>query len=129
VDLDRYFDETEEQLSDRFEVRHLPLLLTFGNLGYRDWDRAHYWLTFNNVVIENGETAKNVVMSTYSQDSHQYGTDFKIRQDLEQAAEQIWRDVGFDVHLMDGLEDLAYSSGSIHCMTKDLRRAAAPARS
>ncbi len=120
--LDRYFDETEEQLSDRFEVQHLPLLPTYGNLNLSDEDKRYYWLTFNNVVIENFGSERNVLMTTYSQDYVEYRTDPVIRRDLEQAAKEVWKRVGYKVHCTDGLEDLAHGSGSIHCITKAVSR-------
>jgi hypothetical protein len=123
ADLDRFFDETEEQLSEHFEVRHLPLFLTYGNPRKSSYGDTYYWLTFNNAVLENSEAGKNVIMPTYSQDSGEYGTDAKLRQELEQAAEDVWKSIGYEVHRMDGLEDLAYGLGSIHCITKTLRRA------
>lgn len=41
---------------------------------------------------------------------------------LEQAAAWEWGNLGFEVQFMDGLEDLAYGSGSVHCITKTVRR-------
>ena len=61
-------------------------------------------------------------MSTYSQDSVAFKTDSSLRMDLEQASKQIWEGIGFNVHLMDGMEDLAYGDGSIHCITKTIKR-------
>ncbi len=126
--LDAYFDETEQQLDQRFEVHHLPLCLTRGVLNGAASKSDYYWLTFNNVVIENsGNAGKKVLMTTYSQDATNYQTDEKARRDLEAAAEAKWRKIGFDVHLMDGMEDLAYGLGSVHCITKDLRRSSVSA--
>ncbi len=121
---DKCFQETTEQLEPYFDVKPLPLLLTNGGLGR--WEERYYNLTFNNVVIENyeenGVPIRRVLMPTYSEDSSQFRTDAGIRRDLEQAAESTWKGLKFEVHKMDGLEDLAYSDGSVHCMTKALRR-------
>lgn len=128
---DDFFDETEAQLSNHFEVRHLPLQLTWGNLQIPRLEKQYYILSFNNVVIENytaadGSPVRNVIMTTYAQDAAAFGMDPGIRRDLEDEAERIWKDLGFKVFRMDGMEDLAYGLGSIHCITKDLRRSTFP---
>ncbi len=124
--IDDFFNETEQQLSSTYEVRHLPLLLTYGDLNGNASRKDFYYLTFNNVVIEsyddNGTSVQNVIMTTYSQDSSVFTTDKGIREDLENAAEQEWKNAGFTVHRMDGMEELAYGLGSIHCITKALSR-------
>lgn len=83
-------------------------------------------MSFNNVVIEVYEDEhtvhRNVILPTYSEDSVMYGTDRAIRYDLEQAAQATWESLGFSVHRMDGLEDLARGHGSVHCITKELKR-------
>jgi len=123
---DAFFEETEEQLEQVFEVKHLPILLTHGNLNQTNYEYLFYNLTFNNVVIENyienGQRQQNVIIPTYSEDSETYGTDYGIRRDLEQAAEEIWASIGFEVKRMDGLEDLTYGSGAVHCITKVMSR-------
>lgn len=119
---DQFFDETELKLSQYFEVKHLPLMLTVGQLGGYASRKKHYNLSFNNVVLENDGIDRNVVMTTYSQDANDFQTVEGIRQDLEQASKEIWENVGFNVRLMDGMEDLAYGDGSIHCITKALKR-------
>lgn len=124
--FDRFFDETEQQLAQYFEVQHLPLLLTYGDLEGNVRRKDFYNLSFNNVVIENykdgGTDKRNVVLTTYAEDSTLFGTDPVIRRDLEQAAETIWSNLGFTVHKMDGMEELAYGLGSVHCITKALKR-------
>ena len=124
--FDAFFDETEGQLSQHFEVQHLPLLLTYGNLNGHARRKDFYNLSFNNVVIENyregGTDKRNVVMTTYAEDSNLFGTDAGIRKDLEDAAALIWSNLGFTVRRMRGMEELAYGLGSVHCITKALRR-------
>ena len=48
--------------------------------------------------------------------------DAQVRRDLEQASASEWRGLGFEVSFMDGLEDLAYGDGLVHCITKTLAR-------
>jgi hypothetical protein len=48
--------------------------------------------------------------------------DQSAREQLQAAAETVWRQLGFEVARMDGLEDLAYGLGSVHCITKVLSR-------
>lgn len=124
--FDEFFEETEQQLAQHFEVQHLPLLLTYGDLKGKASKKDYYILSFNNVVIENykdnGMDKRNVILTTYAEDSTEYGTDSAIRRDLEQAAEAIWSNLGYTVHKMDGMEELAYGLGSVHCITKDLKR-------
>jgi hypothetical protein len=55
-------------------------------------------------------------------DCKRYGLDFGLRLDLQNAAIKEWRDLKFDVQLMDGLEDLAWGQGAVHCMSKVLER-------
>lgn len=123
---DRLFDETEQQLSDHFEVKYLPLFLTKGDLAGYYSSSEFYGLSFNNVVIEcyddGGNPVRNVILPIYSEDSGLFGTDAGIRRDLEDAAEEAWQQIGYTVKRMDGLEELAYGLGSVHCITKVLKR-------
>lgn len=119
---DRFFAETEEQLSDRFEVKTLPLWITFGNLNDPELEKKFYNLTWNNALVEHTDSTSRVLLPSFSEDAKQFGVDRALRRDLEQAAEQEWASIGYDVTFMDGLEDLAYGDGSVHCMTKTLKR-------
>jgi hypothetical protein len=119
---DRFFDETEEQLAERFEVKTLPLWITSSNLNDPELDRKFYNLTWNNALVEHTATVRRVLLPSYSEDAKQFGVDRQVRRDLEQAARDEWKAIGYDVTFMDGLEDLAYGDGSVHCMTKTLRR-------
>jgi hypothetical protein len=133
-DLDEYFDETAEQLSEYFEVRRMPLLPRQYKLKEMDLPR-HYYLSYNNALVEtfekDGGTIRNVYLPTYEknvepfiQDKYllqYYGNEADYRK-LDAAAKQIWESLGFKVHQMDGLEDLAMSWGSVHCIVKAIRR-------
>ncbi|TCU33137.1 hypothetical protein [Rhizobium azibense] len=120
--IDRYFEPTEQLLSAHYEVRHLPICLTQGDLGGHA-AQDYYWLTFNNVIHEeHGSGDRRVYMTTYSEDADFFGTDRALRQDLEDAAASVYESLGFTVLRMDGLEELAYGLGSVHCITKELYR-------
>lgn len=119
---DRFFDETAEQLSERFDVRTLPLWMTYGNLAEPGLGRKFYNLSWNNALVENSGAVRRVLLPSFSGDAVRFGVDRVVRRDLEQAAAAEWRGLGFEVTFMDGLEDLAYGDGSVHCITKTLRR-------
>lgn len=128
---DSFFGQTERQLATRFEVRKLPLWLVYGNLGQpyeRDWPRKYYALTWNNAIVQNDGKSRNVLLPNFAdaEDCNAYGVDVAIREKLQTAAEEQWRELGFNVARMDGLEDLAYAEGSVHCITKALSRVRAP---
>lgn len=120
---DRFFEQTAAQLASRFEVRTLPLWITFGDLNGRAPRERFYNLTWNNAIVENDGDQRRVLLPAYSQDAGEFAVDAAIRQELESAAAAEWAALGFQVLSMDGLEDLAYGSGSVHCITKTLRRA------
>lgn len=116
------FDRTEEILAKRFEVQYLPLWITKSRLGQPNLKERYYNLTFNNGIVQSGSDMKRVLLPTYSGDAESFGTDKALRQALEKQAADAWRAIGYDVHLMDGIEDLAYGSGAVHCITKVLSR-------
>lgn len=117
------FDKTEEQLRQIFEVRYLPLWLTKGRLNQPSFEERYYNLTFNNCIVQNHSSKKSVLLPFYSQDAGDFGTDRSVREALELAAKQSWEALGFEVAFMDGIEELAYGSGAVHCITKTLSRA------
>lgn len=121
---DGFFAETERQLSAYFDVRKLPLWLVRSNLGQPDWETRYYVLTWNNAIVQNDGSTRRVILPYYAdpQDCALYGVDRGVRERLQCAAEGAWHRIGFEVSHMDGLEDLAYGSGSVHCITKTLRR-------
>ncbi|HWN44254.1 MAG TPA: hypothetical protein VNW71_18665 [Thermoanaerobaculia bacterium] len=118
---DSFFLETEEQLRAHYEVRHLPLWLTHGSLGYNTQPR-YYNLTWNNCIVQNAPDEKRVLLPSYSPDAANNGGCEHLRRDLEASAQCEWEKLGFTVYWMDGIEDLAFGSGAVHCITKVLRR-------
>ncbi len=127
-DYDEYFEEVSKQLSEHFSIIELPLLPVYGNLGLEGWEMKHYHLTWNNVVIENyvddtGVRRRFVFMPTYADPDRGYDVDTGARARLDDLAAKIWKEmVGFEVLRLDGMEDLAWAQGAVHCMTKTLRR-------
>jgi len=123
-DFDVYFEETERQLSQHFEIVQLPLYPTKTTIRGKD---RYYHLTYNNAVLENyqdstGAQKRVVYMPTFAGDADDYVFPRAPRETLDREAKAIWRSVGFEVRSMDGLEDLAVGWGSVHCITKELGR-------
>jgi hypothetical protein len=119
---DSLFEESECQLQDFFEVRYLPLLLTSGCLD-SGRNRRGYILSFNNCLVDwEGNGSRRALLPNFSQDSFLYGTDRSVRMVLEKAAHYAWEQLGFKVKASDGLEDLAYENGGLHCMVKVVKR-------
>lgn len=115
----------EEQLREHFDVRRLPAMFVRGRLGSASLEERTYLLAFNNCVIDTGPAGNaRVLLPSFHSDSFLYDTDAASRQALEDAAASAWREVGAEVRFSDGVEDLAYSSGGLHCMSKVLQRAA-----
>jgi hypothetical protein len=133
-DLDVYFDETATQLSEHFDVVRMPLL----PMQYKTKEMQiprHYYLSYNNALVETFAgrkgTVRNVYMPTFEKnvdvflDDHfitQYYGDKKKYRLLDREAARIWEGAGFRVFKMDGLEDLAMSWGSVHCIVKAISR-------
>jgi hypothetical protein len=131
TDFDRYFDQAADQLSAYYEVRRLPILPTT----FVTSRRKYYYLSYNNAIVEsyteNGKLHRHVYLPTYRQDVEtfqadkdfeEYNGDADGYQKLDDAAKTIWESIGFKVYQMDGLEDLAMSWGSVHCIAKTLKR-------
>ena len=123
---DKFFTRTEEQLKEHFEVRHLPLWFTYGNLRDPKKRLKFYNLTWNNALVENDGKTRRVVLPSYTdpEDARIFGVDLAVRKDLQQAAAEAWQNLGFEVRFTDSMEDLAWGDGAVHCMTKTLGRTA-----
>jgi hypothetical protein len=133
-DFDIYFDEAAQQLSAYFDVKRLPLLPCRYRSKKMEQPR-HYYLTYNNALvesyIENDKVFRQVYMPTYERsvkefrnDSYleQYYGDVKRYRKLDAAAEKIWKSIGFRVFKISGVEDLAMSWGAVHCIVKVIGR-------
>jgi hypothetical protein len=121
---DSCFDQTAADLATRFEVRTLPLWITFGSLRDSNNRQKFYNLTWNNAIVENARSVRRVLLPNYTDgaDCRAYGVDRATREQLQAAVEEAWRSLEFEVRFMDGMEDLAWGDGALHCMTKVLRR-------
>lgn len=138
TDFNIYFDEVEAQLSDYFEVKRIPILPSYIHHLIRNDKgdvlrevKRYYYLSFNNAIVENYNGKSNIYLPSFSQDVERYLKNSDVieyqgeinqRISLDNAAKKIWEDLGFKVHQMDGLEDLAIGWGSVHCITKTLSR-------
>ena len=133
TDHDIYFDEAADQLAAVFDVVRIPLLPARIRMLRESGEEniRYYYLSFNNSIVENYGGRSNVFLPTFSDEVDYYSTrDWVLdyegtpekRQALDQAAKAAWETLGFTVHQMDGLEDLAIGWGSVHCITKTLSR-------
>jgi hypothetical protein len=133
-DLDIYFDEAASQLSRFFDVRRLPLLPSQYKSKEMEMPR-HYYLSYNNAIVESykekGRSFNHVYLPSFAESvkdfsndpyiTQYYGTEKRYKK-LDQAAKKIWQSLGFKVFQVKGLEDLAMSWGSVHCIIKAVKR-------
>lgn len=120
--IDRFFDETHQQLACHFEVRELPLLSTRGDLGGNEEFVRYYFLTWGNALVEAYGATRRVVIPSFVEHAKTFGLDVKVREKLQQHVVDQWKALNFTVNVIDGLEDLAWGDGSIHCIAKVLAR-------
>jgi len=129
TDFDFYFDECADQMALYFEVVRMPLLPT--RIKFSGNKERFYYLSFNNALVENYGEVSNVYLPSFSQDVTEYLESNNVesyegdtvkRKLLDDAARLAWENLGYCVHQMDGLEDLAIGWGSVHCITKTLKR-------
>jgi len=123
--FDAFFTDTRRQLVEAgFEVRELPIWMTFGNLRVPENVQKFYNLTWNNAIVQNGGQVKKVLLPNYTdeEDARIFGVDREVRCRLQRFVVEQWQSLGFDVSLTNGIEDLAWGDGVVHCMTKVLKR-------
>ena len=130
---DKYFEEIQNTLANEnnFKIVEMPLfspdLVKIGKKHYR------YFLTYNNVQLENywdpetGKEVKSVILSQFGKkakemEGEEAAKALKVRETLNAAATEIWESHGFQVNHVHGMEFFAAYGGSIHCMTKVLYR-------
>jgi hypothetical protein len=133
-DLDIYFDEAAEQLGHFFDVQRLPLL-PCQYMSKEMTMARHYYLSYNNAIVESyeekGKKYDHVYLPAFEKSvrsfcnepyvTQYYGTEKRYRK-LDTAARNIWESLGYTVFGMEGLEDLAMSWGSVHCIVKAVKR-------
>lgn len=130
-DQDPYFDQAVRQLEQLgFAVDLLPLLPTKGSPC--GWPEQAYVLTWNNAIVEHyrdesGDEIRRVLLPVYADPANPLAVDQGPRELLDAAATKVWEDLGFEVLPTNPMEDLAYSSGAVHCISKVLKRGSAPA--
>jgi hypothetical protein len=97
------FDAVASQVSaEGYRVIRIPTLVA---------PDQKTFLTYVNVIIEQRRNEKIVYLPTY-----QGATP------LNQAAAQVWRDLGFTVHPVDCTSSYPFF-GNLHCLVNVLRRA------
>ena len=115
--FDALFDESEEALSDTFEVRHLPLFISKGRLGLGANPLRTYPLSYNNCIVEcDGESTRRVLCPSFLEGSQSSQTDPTIRTELDQFVTRCWKELGFSVQCVGNVEGLAFDNGGIRCL-------------
>ena len=115
------FDKIVEQLDNNpnlnCEVMRIPLDLWLDD----DNDpRTGTFLTYNNCLIEVFGANKNVYLPAYASVSSSSVNRRTLDKEIERIFEE---DLGFRVTMMEGsYHELCKSGGSLHCITKTLRR-------
>ena len=123
--FDAFFTDTRRQLDEAgFEVRELPIWMTFGNLRVAENVQKFYNLSWNNAIVQNAGQVRKVLLPNYTDedDARIFGVDRGVRSRLQQYVIDQWQLLGFEVSLTNGIEDLAWGDGVVHCMTKVLKR-------
>ena len=120
--IDQFFEETSQQLARKYDVRELPLLSTRGDLGGNEEFVRYYFLTWSNALVEVTQKKRHVILPSFVEDARRFGLDPDVRRALQKHVEKTWATLGFDVTVIDGLEDLVWGDGSIHCIAKVLAR-------
>ncbi|MCX5702574.1 MAG: archaemetzincin family Zn-dependent metalloprotease, partial [Candidatus Omnitrophica bacterium] len=105
--LKERLDSIEESLTSRgFTVKRIPLLPTL----YKDGKRIPMQ-TYNNVLLETFDNKKRVYLPVY-----------KRFAGLNSEAIRIFREEGYEVREIEGLDYLSLEGGSLRCSTKVLER-------
>jgi hypothetical protein len=98
--------------------------MTFGNLRVAENVQKFYNLSWNNAIVQNAGQVRKVLLPNYTDedDARIFGVDRGVRSRLQQYVVDQWQLLGFEVSLTNGIEDLAWGDGVVHCMTKVLKR-------
>ena len=110
------FDNIANQLANAgFEVTRNPLPLVYADDTERK-ERMWYFATANNALVQNAPT-RHVWLPTYGHGSWQ-----ELRL-TDQANEELWHSLGFEVHMLSDFHPFAENLGAVHCIKKYLARA------
>jgi hypothetical protein len=109
------FDNIATQLTAAgFEVTRSPLPLVYADdVGRKE--RRWYFATSNNALVQNAPT-KHVWLPTYG---HGAWPELRATDDAHQ---QLWRGLGFEVHQLSDFHPFAENLGAVHCIKKYLAR-------
>jgi hypothetical protein len=109
------FDNIANQLTAAgFEVTRNPLPLIYVDDVPRK-ERFWYFATANNALVQNAPT-RHVWLPTYGHGAWQ-----ELRA-TDDANAKVWRQFGFDVHLLSDFHPFAENLGAVHCIKKYLAR-------
>jgi hypothetical protein len=119
--ISKAFDKTADWFANykgpgpRFKVKRLPLDLWFND----NSEQSATFLTYNNCLIEVFGKKKNVYLPSYSS----VAPASENRRKLDAFVAKQFAASGFKVTMMNGAyEELCKRGGSIHCITKTLKR-------
>ena len=109
------FDNIANQLTNAgFEVARNPLPLIYVDDVVRK-ERLWYFATANNALVQNAPT-KQVWLPTYGHGAWQ---ELRV---IDDAQDQLWQRLGFDVHRLSDFHPFAENLGAVHCIKKYLER-------
>lgn len=111
------------ELKGEFQVIHNPVPLVFtddAETRTRHW----YFAAYNNALVElgvhlaDGRIGNKIYLPSYAHAEH------KFLHSIDRRNREIWEELGFEVVLLGDYNLFASSLGAVHCITKDLLRAA-----
>jgi len=110
------FDDIATKLQQiGFTVIRNPLPLIYQD-DPRDKVRQWYFATANNALVQIDGSSKKVWLPSYG-----YGA-WQELSATDDANRKIWRDLGFEVEMLEDFHPFAYNSGAVHCIKKYLSR-------
>lgn len=110
------FDDIAGQLTQAgFEVVRNPLPLVYQD-NHIAQGRHWYFASANNALVEIDGQKKTVWLPTYG-----HG-DWRALEATDRLNEKIWRQLGFETHMMTDFHPFAMNLGALHCMAKCLLR-------
>lgn len=110
------FDDIADQLAQTgFDVLRNPLPLVYQD-NHIAKGRHWYFASANNALVEIDGQKRTVWLPTYG-----HG-DWRALEATDRLNEEIWRQLGFETHMMTDFHPFAMNLGALHCMAKCLLR-------
>ena len=116
----------DENQNQKFDVKRIPIPVTY--LTDNDNPGIYYWkhLSYNNCIIENSATKRNVYFPTYGSPIKINATgiikNFLMFKIFDAYLESFWKSLGFNPHPLINYLPLMLNGGAAHCITKCLSR-------